>query len=145
MAVGQDVNLTFDAIRDKNYNGKVIEVARVGTVSQAGVDFKVTVELTDEDDAVRPGMTAAVNIVVNKLENVLLIPNRAVRFQNGKRVVYVQGANPLMPDQVEIQIGASSDVYSEVLGDTLKEGDQIVLNPPAEFSPPTGRPSGTGN
>ncbi len=145
VAVGQDVNLTFDAIRDKNYNGKVIEVARVGTVSQAGVDFKVTVELTDEDDAVRPGMTAAVNIVVNKLENVLLIPNRAVRFQNGKRVVYVQGANPLMPDQVEIQIGASSDVYSEVLGDTLKEGDQIVLNPPAEFSPPTGRPSGTGN
>jgi len=145
VAVGQDVRLTFDAIRDKEYNGKVIEVARVGTISQAGVDFKVTIELSDEDDAVRPGMTAAVNIVVNRLDDVLLIPNRAVRFQDGKRVVYVQGTNPLMPEQIEIEIGASSDIYSEVLEGTLKEGDLIVLNPPIEFSPPAGRPGGMGN
>jgi len=145
VVVGQDVHLTFDAIRDKEYNGKVIEVARVGTISQAGVDFKVTIELNDEDDAVRPGMTAAVNIVVNRLEDVLLIPNRAVRFQNGKRVVYVQGTNPLMPEQIEIEIGASSDIYSELLEGTLKEGDLIVLNPPIEFSPPAGRPDGMGN
>lgn len=142
IAVGQEVQLSFDAIRDKEYNGKVIEVARVGTVSQAGVDFKVTIELLDEDEAVRPGMTAAVNIIVNKLKDVLLVPNRAVRFQEGKRVVYVPGANPLMPDKVEIEIGASSDLYSEVLEGSLKEGDLVILNPPIEFSPPAGGPGG---
>ena len=109
------------------------------------MDFKVTIELTDEDDMVRPGMTAAVNIVVNQLEDVLLVPNRAVRFQEGKRIVYVLGDNPLMPDQVEIEIGSSSDLYSEVMEGSIKEGDLIVLNPPTEFSPPGGPPSGVRN
>ncbi len=45
--------------------------------------------MTDADEQVKPGMTAAVNIVVSQLEDVLLVPNRAVRFKDGKQVVYI--------------------------------------------------------
>jgi HlyD family secretion protein len=136
--VGQPVKLSFDAILGDDFAGEVTEVAQVGTVSPNGVDFRVTVEIDKavcETCDIRPGMTAAVNIVVEKLENVLLVPNRAVRFEDGKRVIYILGNTP-MPEAVEIEIGGTSDAYSEVVGGDVKEGDVVVLNPPRVFSPP---------
>jgi HlyD family secretion protein len=128
---GQDVSLVFDAILNKEYHGVVSEVALVGATSQGVVDFTVTVELTDADLVVKPGMTAAVNIVVSQLKDVLLVPNRAVRLVENKRVVYVLRGN--VPQAVEVQLGASSDTSSEVTGGELKEGDAILLNPPTVF------------
>jgi len=128
---GQPVSLVFDAILNQEYQGKVSQVAPVGTTSQGVVDFTVTVELTGADMAVKPGMTAAVNIVVNQLEDVLLVPNRAVRVREGQRVVYVQRGG--MPEPVEIELGASSEESSQVVGGALQEGDLIVLNPPTAF------------
>ena len=126
---GQIVKLTFDAISDLEYTGQVIEVARVGTTSSSGVDFTVTIELLDADENVLPGMTAAVNIVVNQLYDVLLVPNRAVRLRDGIRVVFILENNTLR--QVAIEIGASADTYSQIISGEIKEGDVIVLNPPS--------------
>jgi HlyD family secretion protein len=128
---GQDVKLTFDAILGKEYNGVVKEVALVGNSTQGVVDFTVTVELTDGDENVRPGMTAAVNIVVRELEDVLLVPNRAVRVREGERVVYILQSGNLTP--VPITLGASSDTSSEVVDGDLQTSDVIVLNPPTIF------------
>ena len=128
---GQPARLTFDAILGKEYEGQVIEVANVGASLQGVVEFIVTVELTDADEDVRPGMTAAVNITVEELGNVLMVPNRAVRIVDGQRVVYILANNELQP--VRISLGASADNYSEVLDGSLKAGDTIVLNPPLVF------------
>ena len=129
--VGQEVSLSFDAILDKLYKGEVVEVSRVGSSTQGIVDFIVTVELSDPDEQVKPGMTAAVNVVVNQLQDVLLVPNRAVRLVDGSRVVYILKDDQLVP--VEIELGASSDLMSEVLSGELQLGDLIVLNPPVVF------------
>jgi HlyD family secretion protein len=167
--VGQAATLTFDAIANKEYNGKVVEVGQVGTSSgsQGTVNFKVTVEITDPDEQVKPGMTAAVNIVTTQIENVLLVPNRAVRTVDNKRVVYVLPAVATGTAQpgtktpgtaapgatagnaslaagglrmVEVKLGASSDTYSQLISGDLKEGDAIVLNPPSTsgFARPNG-------
>lgn len=127
--VGQKVFLTFDAIQDKEYEGMVSEVSDVGVANQGIVEFAVTIELTNADENVKPGMTAAVNIVVEQLENVLLVPRGAVRVIDGKRVVYVVGSEP---PWAEITLGASSDVSIEVV-DGLQEGETILLNPPLQF------------
>lgn len=129
--LGQDATITFDAILGKTYNGKVTEVARVADITQGVSNFKVTVELTDADESVLPGMTAAVNIVVAKLDDALLIPNRAVRLQDGVRVVYVLRNG--IPEIVKITLGLSSDSYSELIDSDLKEGDLIILNPTINF------------
>ena len=131
VAVNQPVILTFDAILGKEYNGLVTKVASVGIASQGVVEFNVTVEVTDADANVRSGMTAAVNIVVEELSNVLLVPNRAVRLLDGSRVVYLLRNGELEP--VKISLGASSDQESEVLDGALKTGDVVVLNPPQVF------------
>jgi HlyD family secretion protein len=128
---GQDVTLLFDAILNREYQGKVNEVALVGTSNQGVVEFVVTVELIDADPSVKPGMTAAVNMVVDELADVLLVPNRAVRVLEGKRVVYVLKGGK--PEPVEITLGASSDTMSQLLEGEINPGDAIVLNPPAVF------------
>ena len=133
--VGQDVTLTFDAISGKEYHGKVSSVAKVGTSTNGTVNFTVTIELTDTDEAVRPGMTSAVNIVVNQLSNVLLVENRAVRLSKGQRIVYVLRNGTLTT--TSITLGAISDTTSEIASGDLQEGDLLVLNPPVTFSPPT--------
>jgi HlyD family secretion protein len=143
VSVGQPVTLSFDAILGKEYHGQVVDVAQTGTSVQGVVNFKVTVELTDADTDVKPGMTAAVNIVVNELQDVVLVPNRAVRLVDGERVVYllVDG----QPVKTEIRLGPSSDTVSVVAGGDIKEGDTVVLNPPVEFGPgggPGGGPFG---
>ncbi|HET8564675.1 MAG TPA: efflux RND transporter periplasmic adaptor subunit [Candidatus Binatia bacterium] len=133
VSIGQPVTLTFDAILGKEYHGQVVEVAQTGTAVQGVVNFKVTVELTDADQDVKPGMTAAVNIVVNEMEDVLLVPNRAVRLVEGERVVYLLVED--QPVKTEISLGASSDTMSVVTGGDVKEGDTVILNPPVEFGP----------
>ena len=133
IAANQEVGMSFDAISDKTYSGKVSQVAKVGTLSQGSVIFNVTIEMTDADQSVLPAMTAAVNIVVDQLHNELLVPNRAVRLKNNLRVVYILQNGQATP--VNIVLGASSDTYSQVTSGDLKEGDLIILNPPLDLSP----------
>lgn len=144
ISLGQAVDVSFDAIQEKAdpYKGSVVEVSQVGSVVQGAVNFTVTVELTDADEAVKPGMTAAVTITVKDLSDVLLVPNRAVRVVDGNRVVYVLKGGA--PTQVKIRLGSTSDTNSEVVGGDLKEGDLIILNPPATFGGPA-RPAGSGD
>lgn len=138
VSIGQPVSLTFDAILGKTYHGEVVEVTQAGTVDEGVVNFTVTVELTDADALVKPGMTAGVNIVVEELQDVLLVPNRAVRLVDGERVVYVLEDGQSV--RKEIRLGSSSDTQSIVTSGDVAEGDQIILNPPVEFGP--GGPGG---
>lgn len=137
---GQNVSLTFDAIPNQTYQGSVHSVGLVGMSTQGVVNFEVTIELLDADEAVKPGMTAAVSIIVEQIDDVLLVPNRAVRVVDGERVVYILVDDTL--EQVAIELGVSSDVYSEVVAGDLQEGDQIILTVINDFSsfrhPPAG-------
>ena len=125
--VSQDVTINFDALQGKDYHGKVTEVARAGDIVQGVVNFKVTIEITDADAQVLPAMTAAVNIIVEQISDVILIPNRAIRNNNGVMAVYVLRNNTAVP--VEITLGASSDSQSQLLSGDVNVGDLIILNP----------------
>lgn len=129
---GQPVKLTFDAIQRKDYTGTIKSVAQVGVSSATGVNFTVTIELVDPNGDVRPGMTAAVNLIVEQLKNVLVVPNRSVRFRQGQRVVYILKDGT--PTPVTLTIGAISDTYSQIVSGDVAEGDLVVLNPPVEFN-----------
>lgn len=137
VSVGQEVSLTFDAILGQTYHGRVVEVGQAGNTNQGVVNFTVTVELTDADAKVKPGMTAGVNVVVTELPDVVLIPNRAVRVVDNQRVVYVLKDG--LPQMVEIRLGPSSDTFSSLADGDIQEGDLVILNPPIEFGPGMGR------
>jgi HlyD family secretion protein len=142
IAVGQTATLSFDAILGKEYNGKVITVSQAGDIVSGVVNFTVTVELTDADELVKPGMTAAVNIVVEEIKDAVLVPSLAIRLVNNNYVVYILKNGT--PQQVTINLGASSDTMSVVVGGDLNVGDEVILNPPASLQPGGGGGPGGG-
>jgi HlyD family secretion protein len=132
---GQPVTLAFDAILGKEYEGEVVEVSPVGVLQQGLVSFEVVIRISNADEEVRPGLTAGVQIVVRQVENVLLIPNRAVRWVKGEQVVYISTNGEVAAlaglKKVPVVLGASSDEFSELLESEIGEGDYVVLNPPS--------------
>ncbi len=125
LEVGQAATLEFDAIPDREYTGVVAEIGMVGTVSQGVVNYPVTVRLTDADEDILTGMTAAVTIIVDQVANVLVVPNRAIRTTGGQQMVTVlfEGQQITIP----VTVGLSGDSVSEVISDQLREGDTLVL------------------
>jgi HlyD family secretion protein len=125
--VGQPATITFDAIPNKVYTGKVIKTDLAGTVAQSSVNFTVTVQLADADALVKPGMAANVTIVTNKVEDALLVPSTSIFSDtNGQQFVYLVQNGATTP--VQVKVGAVSDSTTQITSDTLKEGDTIVLS-----------------
>jgi HlyD family secretion protein len=88
IALGQKATITFDSVLAKEYLGEVVDIALVGTEFSGVTNFMVKVEMLNADVAIKPGMTASVKTIVNEIENVLLVPSRAIRVLNGDIVVY---------------------------------------------------------
>jgi len=134
----QEATLTFDAVlgRTDHYRGKVVKVSQAGDTVQGVVSFTVTIELTDADEYVKPGMTAAISIVVEEVKDVILLPNRAVRLVNNERVVYllVDG----QPKSTKVTLGSTDGINSVLITGDIKEGDPIILNPPSLNGGPFG-------
>jgi HlyD family secretion protein len=130
--IGQPVKITFDAIRNKEYHGEVIELASTGSDSSGVVNFSVTIQIMDPDEDISPGMTAEVEIVIQETEETILIPNQAIRTNlDGNLIVYTLDTNRQMKE-IEIELGESSDTYSQITNGILQIGDKVVLNPPDE-------------
>ncbi len=129
MQVGQTVQVTFDALSGQTFSAKVAEVAYVGTVTSGVVNYPVTVALDQPSSSsasqqIRPGMTANVTIVVEQRDDVLLVPNRAVKTTGRQKIVNVVVAGK--PTAVNVTLGMSGDTQSEVVSG-LNEGDVVEV------------------
>ncbi|HRE25093.1 MAG TPA: hypothetical protein PK954_00540, partial [Anaerolineales bacterium] len=91
------------------------------------VTFPVLVNIPNPDAALKAGMSAAVNIIVDERAAVLLVPNKAIRVANGERTVTVMTGLG-QTQQVAVTIGLTNETYSEVTSGSLKEGDRVVIS-----------------
>ena len=79
--VGQKVRFTVDAFPDKNFSGEVQQIRMNPTTTQNVVTYNVRVSLQNPEHILLPGMTAYVNIVVSRRNDVLMVANAALRFK----------------------------------------------------------------
>lgn len=129
--VGQSLLLKLDAAPGVEYHGRVSEVPLVNQQVDGVVRFVVKAEITDGDELVRPGMTASANIVVSSLKDVLLVPNRAVDFVNGARVVYVERNGSIIP--IDVELGPSDGSHSQLLAGDLQTGERLLVDVSEDF------------
>ncbi len=126
LKVGQEVDLSLDAVQGKTFTGTVSSIGYLGTSTQGVVNFPVTVVIQHPDAALKPGMTASAAVVTDKKSNVLLVPNRAIHVTGGQRTVTVLFEGQQIA--VTVQVGLSNDTQTEITGGQLRDGDTIVLN-----------------
>jgi len=122
---GQQAEITFDAEPSQVFTGTVTEIDLVGTTTSGVVNYAATVSIDTPTDALRPGMNASANIILQQRENVLLVPNRAVRSVGKTKTATV--VNGEQSNEVSVTLGLSGDTKSEVV-DGLHEGDVVVIN-----------------
>ncbi len=123
--VGQSAQITLDALPNVTLTGEVTLVAPAGVQTQGVVNYPVTVAIKDSTPEVKTGMTANVNIITDQREDVLIIPNRAVRTVGRQRMATVLIEGNEM--QVPIVVGMSGDTHTEVISG-LREGDVVVVS-----------------
>lgn len=131
---GQDVIYTLDGYPDSEFEGKVTQVRISPTTVSNVVTYSVIVEVSNDDFKLKPGMTANVSIITDKSEDVLCIPNMALKFtyMQGNEVKRYENQGVwvlkgIHPTRVEIEVGIVSDSFTEVVKGDLKEGDEIVI------------------
>jgi len=78
---GQEVTFTVDAFPARRFRGRVHQVRNAPTVVQNVVTYDAVVRIDNKELLLKPGMTANVQFLVNRQENVLTIPNMAIRFK----------------------------------------------------------------
>ena len=78
---GQDVTFTVDAFAARRFRGKVFQVRNAPTVVQNVVTYDAVVRIDNKELLLKPGMTANVQFLVSQKEDVLTIPNMAIRFK----------------------------------------------------------------
>jgi HlyD family secretion protein len=122
---GQAVDIALDAVTGLDLKGTVTQIAPAGTQSNGVVNYPVTVTLTKATDAVKTGMTANLSIVVDQRQNVLTVPNRAIKTVNKQKVVILLKNGQQV--QTPVKTGLSGDSMTEIVSG-VQEGDVVVIN-----------------
>lgn len=138
VSLGQKATLTFDAIDGLSLTGKVTAIDVGGTVSSGVVSYNVTVSLDSGDARIKPGMSVTADIVTAIRQDVLIVPNSAIKSTAGSQ--YVQVMVNGAPKEQPVTVGLANDTDSEITSG-LKEGDTVVaqtINPNAPRSQPSG-------
>ena len=130
--VGQEVQITADAVEGQTYTGVVTEVSVAGTTSGGITTYPVTVRI-DETDGLLPGMNVDAEIVISSADDVLAIPSAAVN--RGDTVLITadspSAANALDQEApegyvyVSVETGVSDNSYIEITSG-LQEGDTVA-------------------
>jgi len=139
----QKVTLTFDAIPDLTIAGEVSQIDTLGTVTQGVVVYNTKIAFDTQDGRVKPGMSVSAAIITDVKQNILLVPNSAVKQKSETTYVEIMASGDKAPRQENVQTGLSNDTMTEVISG-LNEGDQVVTQTITASASQTTTPQGTG-
>ncbi len=136
--VGQQVNITADALEGETFTGTVTNVSLESSYSNGVTNYPVTV-LLDETGDLLPGMNVDAEIVLDSSKDALCIPAGALMRGNRVYVKASLGEERLAQNQgnvpdgfaaVTVETGIINDDYVEILSG-LSEGDEVYVDPSA--------------
>jgi HlyD family secretion protein len=128
--VGQSAEIEFDALPGQIFPGTVKTVGGMSVKqfweANMGGKFDVSIQLSNEDARLRPGLTAEIVIVGDIQRDVLYVPRQALFLKDGKRVAYVKNGKGF--EQHNVQVRCESDSHAAVEG--LNLNDNVALLDP---------------
>lgn len=126
---GQDAIITVDAFSDKRFEGSVNQVDAVGTNNAGVVTYNVNIAIANPIPELKPGMTASVDIEVDKAKNVLSVPNSAVKPYKGGRAVRIVDLKTKKLIFVPVVVGVKGEDKTQILKG-IKDGQEVIVSLP---------------
>jgi multidrug efflux pump subunit AcrA (membrane-fusion protein) len=135
---GLMIEYWVDTYRDRRFYGKIDMIYPQPEIKDNIVYYLAIVKIDPKDTVLlRPEMTTHVRIIVEEKTNVLVVPNNAIRFEEGKTVVYLKAKDKQEPRQVTP--GIRDDKLTEIVSG-LQEGEVIVIPALVKKSPQSPSP-----
>ena len=125
VAPNQKVDVTFDAVPDLTRAGTVVSVSPTGSNISSVINYYATVVLNETDPRLKDGLTAQARVITNQVQDVLTVPNSAVRKSGDQSTVTIIDANGTQ-QQVRFQPGLVGDDRTQVISG-LREGQEVIL------------------
>jgi HlyD family secretion protein len=125
VAPNQKVDVTFDAVPDLTRSGTVVSVSPTGSNISSVINYYATVVLNETDPRLKDGLTAQARVITNQVQDVLTVPNSAVRKSGDQSTVTIIDANGTQ-QQARFQAGLVGDDRTQVISG-LREGQEVVL------------------
>ncbi len=119
--------ITLDAYgNDVEFEVKVVKIDPAETAIEGVATYKTTFQFMEEDERVKSGMTANIDIFTDKREDVIIIPQRAVTTRDGRRTVNVLTDSG--PVETEVKIGLRGSEGNIEIIEGLNEGDRVITS-----------------
>ncbi|MDA0746016.1 MAG: efflux RND transporter periplasmic adaptor subunit [bacterium] len=122
LTVGQPAVVTTDFIPDTTFSARILRISPV--VDPGSGTFKITLTLDNKDGQLRPGMFVNTHIVTATHDQAILVPKRAVVYDDGLPHVFV--VQDSTANKVRLEVGFEDGQNLEVLSG-IKHGDRIVI------------------
>jgi HlyD family secretion protein len=155
---GQSATFNVDAYADREFPARITQLRFASERVEGVVSYKAVLEVANPDLALRPGMTATANIVVDEVDDALLIPNAALRFVPPKKQTDERGLLQKLvpfgprrtarrpdgraaearrtvyrlvedkPEQIEIEVGATDGRRTQVTSGDVTAGTALIVD-----------------
>ena len=129
----QPATIVMDAFPDRVLEGEVVEVAPLPDQQRGFLNpdlkvYKARVRIDGTHDFLKSRMSCKVQILVEQLEDVIIVPIQVVSNRVGKKVCYVMTSQGGHQERV-VRTGLFNDTFVEII-EGLEAGEEVMLNPP---------------
>jgi len=123
--LGQKVEYNVDTFPDRIFHG-IIEKIYPQPVAKDNIVYYLAIVKADKKDVVflKPEMTTHVKIIFSEKDNILLVPNAAIKFEKGKQIAY-KVVGPDKVEKIELKVGIRGEEKSEIVSG-VNEGDELA-------------------
>jgi len=152
--VGDRATFTVQAFPSRQFEGAVRQVRQAPVTVQNVVTYDVVVAVSNTDNALKPGMTATTRIIKAEHDDVLMVPEQALRFlpegarasrgvRGGRAAKAAGGADHPgrvwmlrdgKPAAVPVRVGLDDGTSAEVVSGEVREGDRVIVAEPSAES-----------
>lgn len=130
---GNKATFTVDAYPKRLFEGTVTQVRQSPQTVQNVITYDVVISVNNPDLALKPGLTAATRIIIDRRSGVLRVPNQALRYvptgtalgdTKQTRVWVLRDGSPV---PVQVAVGLDDDEFTEIAQGDLKVGDRVIV------------------
>lgn len=132
----QNVEFSVDAYSDRKFKGTITQLRLKSEIVNGVVTYDAVVEVDNEELLLRPGMTVSALITTSVLENVLSVPNAALRFKpkeleqkakEASKTPHVWVLKNNEPQMIELKVGKNDGSSTVIIASELKVGDRVII------------------
>jgi len=132
LAPHQSATVQLDAIPERQFSGKLEQIGTIATMDfSAGWpiprNFNLQIALDQKDPRLKPGMTAQITVIVDRIPNAIAIPVQASFQKSGQTVAYVVDGSKYREQPIEVSRRSRDRI---LISGGLRPGDRVALQDP---------------